>query len=556
MAETIATTRPTRASTARLLAWHSAGAAGVLMSNGQTHPRRRHASRRSAAAGSRSSPAARSTCSRRRASRSRPRSPPREPTRSPSRRSGSPGGRTRPTATRSSPSRSRGGAPRRVAKSRRARPPGAGGRQARLPRDRPHRQPDRDRRPGHRQAHDRAARAARDAAQPVAARRRAGLRAQLLPAPGAAGRPPVAPQPAARPPPVVDGAHRPARLRARAGQGAPPHGWPKKLWPRPKRGLSATLWTTALAADVAYVTLLRQVVGAAAAVGDPARGALARRVGVSFQRRNFGREGNMRRSVGLLAVAAVAVRSRAHRPPRRPAKDTDGGRPRRRGRDGRHARHAGGDRHLAARRQRRRRGRRRGRRARRRGAVLVRHRRRRVHGHPRPRTGNVTTIDHRETAPAAMTPDSFCENGSAARVRSPRATAACRPACPAPRGLGAGARSLRDDLAAQGARSPASASRAAASSSTRCSATRSPATARTSTTSRRPRRSTSTPTGQPRRRRHARSATRTWRATYERIGRLGAERGFYRGPIAAAIVAAAPNPPTADARRRTRGCPG
>jgi hypothetical protein len=40
------------------------------------------------------------------------------------------------------------------------------------------------------------------------------------------------------------------------------HGWPRKLWPRPKRGLSATLWTTALAADVAYVTLLRQVSGA------------------------------------------------------------------------------------------------------------------------------------------------------------------------------------------------------------------------------------------------------------------------------------------------------
>ena len=39
------------------------------------------------------------------------------------------------------------------------------------------------------------------------------------------------------------------------------HGWPKKLWPRPKLGLSATLWTTALAADVAYVALLRQVAG-------------------------------------------------------------------------------------------------------------------------------------------------------------------------------------------------------------------------------------------------------------------------------------------------------
>jgi len=39
------------------------------------------------------------------------------------------------------------------------------------------------------------------------------------------------------------------------------HGWPRKLWPRPKRGLSATVWTTALGADVAYVALLRQTVG-------------------------------------------------------------------------------------------------------------------------------------------------------------------------------------------------------------------------------------------------------------------------------------------------------
>jgi hypothetical protein len=39
------------------------------------------------------------------------------------------------------------------------------------------------------------------------------------------------------------------------------HGWPKKLWPRPKEGLSATLWTTALGDGVAYVALLRQVAG-------------------------------------------------------------------------------------------------------------------------------------------------------------------------------------------------------------------------------------------------------------------------------------------------------
>jgi hypothetical protein len=39
------------------------------------------------------------------------------------------------------------------------------------------------------------------------------------------------------------------------------HGWPRRLWPRPKRGLSATMWSTALAADTAYVTLLRQMAG-------------------------------------------------------------------------------------------------------------------------------------------------------------------------------------------------------------------------------------------------------------------------------------------------------
>jgi hypothetical protein len=39
------------------------------------------------------------------------------------------------------------------------------------------------------------------------------------------------------------------------------HGWPKKLWPRPRRGVSATLWTTALGDGVAYVALLRQVAG-------------------------------------------------------------------------------------------------------------------------------------------------------------------------------------------------------------------------------------------------------------------------------------------------------
>lgn len=39
------------------------------------------------------------------------------------------------------------------------------------------------------------------------------------------------------------------------------HGHPHKLWRRPRRGVSGTLWTTALADDAAYVTRLRQVSG-------------------------------------------------------------------------------------------------------------------------------------------------------------------------------------------------------------------------------------------------------------------------------------------------------
>lgn len=39
------------------------------------------------------------------------------------------------------------------------------------------------------------------------------------------------------------------------------HGHPQRLWKRPRRGVSATLWTTALSEDAAYVTRLRQVAG-------------------------------------------------------------------------------------------------------------------------------------------------------------------------------------------------------------------------------------------------------------------------------------------------------
>jgi hypothetical protein len=39
------------------------------------------------------------------------------------------------------------------------------------------------------------------------------------------------------------------------------HGHPHRLWRRPRRGVSATLWTTALGEDAAYVTRLRQISG-------------------------------------------------------------------------------------------------------------------------------------------------------------------------------------------------------------------------------------------------------------------------------------------------------
>lgn len=39
------------------------------------------------------------------------------------------------------------------------------------------------------------------------------------------------------------------------------HGHPRKLWRRPRHGVAATIWTTALAADAAYLTRLRQEAG-------------------------------------------------------------------------------------------------------------------------------------------------------------------------------------------------------------------------------------------------------------------------------------------------------
>jgi hypothetical protein len=48
------------------------------------------------------------------------------------------------------------------------------------------------------------------------------------------------------------------------------HGHPKKLPPRPPRGVAYTLWSTALDASAAYVTRLRQD------TGEPVRATLLR----------------------------------------------------------------------------------------------------------------------------------------------------------------------------------------------------------------------------------------------------------------------------------------
>jgi len=51
-----------------------------------------------------------------------------------------------------------------------------------------------------------------------------------------------------------DAGHEPGKVHKQ-------HGHPHRLWRRPRRGVSATLWTTALGEDAAYVTRLRQIRG-------------------------------------------------------------------------------------------------------------------------------------------------------------------------------------------------------------------------------------------------------------------------------------------------------
>ena len=152
----------------------------------------------------------------------------------------------------------------------------------------------------------------------------------------------------------------------------------------------------------------------------------------------------------------------------------------------------GGDRHAESRRQRDRRGRRGGGRARRDRAVLLRPRRRRLHGHPpRARQG-----DHDRRARDRARGD---DADGVHRPRDRPAAAVQRRALERPvrrrprdaRDLGPRAEEVRDDEAQGRAEGRASTSPGTGSSSTRRSSTRRRARSTGSTTSRRRRRSTS-----------------------------------------------------------------
>ena len=349
---------------------------------------------------------------------------------------------------------------------------------------------------------------------------------------------------------------RPARPRARARPPPPSPGLPR---PAPAAAAAraagvtvATLWSTALAADAAYVTRLRAISGRPRTADILRVPPLARsRVGASLVK--DGRDSDMPRGtvLALLAVGAalampVAAGADAYKHTTAAGRAGD----RRRRRDRRQRRHERGARRPAARRQRgRRRGRRRGG-ARRHRAVLVRHRRRRLHGHP-----HAARQGH---------DDRLARDGPARRCRPTRSS---RTAPPLPfndarySGLSAG---VPGTVARLGRGAATATARGASGACSR------PAidVARTGLRRRRDvrladhaehpvvRRHPVDGGALPRPRRHrARTparccATRTWPATYERIARHGARNGFYRGPIAEAIVAAAQRPPTSATRRQ------
>ena len=227
---------------------------------------------------------------------------------------------------------------------------------------------------------------------------------------------------------------------------------------------------------------------------------------------------------------------------------------RRRRRDRRQRRHRRGARRAPQGRQRRRRGRRRGRRARRRpsrsrpaSAAAA------SWSSARP-DGKVTTIDWREKAPAAMRPDSFIENGTPLPFNDARYSGLSAGVPGTPAGWDQGAAQVRHagrssrslapgiDVAARGLRDRPDLLR--------------PDRRRTSpwfddiTGDRgalpRPGRHAARPRHGPAQPGHG--------AHLRAIAQLGAKRGFYRGPVAEAMVRAARQPPhRADRRPRPGG---
>ncbi len=157
--------------------------------------------------------------------------------------------------------------------------------------------------------------------------------------------------------------------------------------------------------------------------------------------------------------------------------------------------------------------------------------------------GQVTAIDGREAAPRR------CDRARSSRAASrststPRATAGSPRACRARSPPGSWRSTATAAARSPRRSSPGSGSRARAFGSTAPSSARWSSTSTSSRTCRRPPISTSTTTGRRATWAPA-SATADIARAYERIARLGA-RGFYRGPIAAAIASAARRPPVAE----------
>ena len=155
--------------------------------------------------------------------------------------------------------------------------------------------------------------------------------------------------------------------------------------------------------------------------------------------------------------------------------------------------------------------------------------------------GSVTTIDHRETAPAAMRPNSFLENGTPLPFNDARYSGRSAGVPGTVRGWDE-ALSRYGTMSLAEALQPESRSPATVSSSTRPSSARRSRTSTSSTTFPRLARSTSIPT--------ARRAT--WDRPPEprpgagvRADRPSGRQGFYRGAIADAMVEAVRHPPVA-----------